>query len=152
MNPQAAQTYLRTRVLTATPEQLQIMLYDGSIRFAEQARVSLLKKDFEGTYNNVSRAQKIVLELTTSLKHKIAPELCAKLASLYNYIYRKLTEASVKHTVEAIDEAIKLLKFQRETWAMLLDQLAKEKAANHASRLDMPAPSAQMEASISMQG
>lgn len=152
MNPQAAQSYLRTRVLTATPEQLQIMLYDGSIRYSEQARVALLKNDFENTYNNVSRAQKIVLELTTSLKHKLAPELCSKLAALYNYIYRKLTEASVKHHVEAIDEAIKLLKFQRETWAMLLDQMAKEKAANHASRLDMPAPSAQMEASISMQG
>ncbi|MDB5290844.1 MAG: Flagellar protein FliS, partial [Phycisphaerales bacterium] len=36
MNPQAAQNYLRTRVLTATPEQLQMMLYDGAIRFAEQ--------------------------------------------------------------------------------------------------------------------
>ena len=41
MNPNAAQNYLRMRVMTATPEQLQMMLYDGAIRFAEQGRAAL---------------------------------------------------------------------------------------------------------------
>jgi len=40
-NPQAAQNYLKTKVFTATPEQLQLMLYDGAIRFGEQARVEV---------------------------------------------------------------------------------------------------------------
>jgi len=152
MNPQAAQTYLRTRVMTATPEQLQMMLYDGALRFAEQGRVALEKKDYEGTYNSVSRCQKIITEMTCSLKHQVAPELCQRLAALYNYIYRKLIEASTNHKIEAIDEAISLLKFQRETWAMLLDKLAREKAATHASKLEMPEPNERMEAMISMQG
>ena len=152
MNPQAAQTYLRTRVLTATPEQLQMMLYDGALRFAEQGRVALEKKDYEATYNSVSRCQKIISEMTCSLKHQVAPELCQRLAALYNYIYRKLIEASTGHKMEAIDEAISLLKFQRETWAMLLDKLAREKAATHASKLEMPEPNERMEAMISMQG
>ncbi|HEX4792532.1 MAG TPA: flagellar export chaperone FliS [Humisphaera sp.] len=152
MNPQAAQTYLRTRVLTATPEQLQMMLYDGALRFAEQGRLALEKKDYEGTYNSVSRCQKIITEMTCSLKHQVAPDLCKRLAALYNYIFRKLIEASTVHKIEAIEEAISLLKFQRETWAMLLDKLAREKAATHASKLDMPEPSERMEAMISMQG
>jgi len=152
MNPQAAQTYLRTRVMTATPEQLQMMLYDGALRFAEQGRVALEKKDYEGTYNSVSRCQKIITEMTCNLKHQVAPELCQRLAALYNYIYRKLIEASTNHKIEAIDEAISLLKFQRETWAMLLDKLAREKAATHASKLEMPEPNERMEAMISMQG
>jgi len=152
MNPQAAQTYLRTRVLTATPEQLQMMLYDGALRFAEQGRMALEKKDYEGTYNSVSRCQKIISEMTCSLKHQVAPELCQRLAALYNYIYRKLIEASTSHKIESIDEAISLLKFQRETWAMLLDKLAREKAATHASKLEMPEPNERMEAMISMQG
>lgn len=152
MNPQAAQTYLRTRVMTATPEQLQMMLYDGAIRFAEQAKQSLEKKDFEGLYNNVSRAQKIISELQCSLKPSVAPELCDRLKALYTYIYRKLVEGGTQHTTESITEAVDLLRFQRETWAMLLDKLSKEKAANHANNLDMPAPSERMEAMISMQG
>ena len=56
MNAQhAQQNYLRTKVLTATPEQLQLMLYDGAIRFAEQAKVALLNKNYEESYRLISR-------------------------------------------------------------------------------------------------
>src|ERR1700742_3742680 len=75
-NPQAAQNYLRTRVLTATPEQLQLMLYDGALRFGEQARLALEKKNFEDSYNNITKVQKILTELSGTLKHDLAPELC----------------------------------------------------------------------------
>jgi len=75
MNPQAAQTYLRTKVLTATPEQLQLMLYDGAIRFAEQAKIALEKKSFEESHNAILRVQKILTELLTSLRHDTYPEL-----------------------------------------------------------------------------
>ena len=117
MNPQAAQNYLRTRVMTATPEQLQMMLYDGAIRFADAGRAAIAKKDWEATYLNLSRAQKILTELSSGLKPDIAPEMCARLASLYNFIYRKLVDASLNHTIESVDEALKLLRYQRETWA-----------------------------------
>ena len=148
MNQQAAQNYLRTKVLTATPEQLQLMLYDGAIRFAEQARVALEKRNFEQSYTMIARVQRIITEMNASLKHDVYPELCGRLASLYTYAYRKLVEANVEHKVESLDEAVKLLKFQRETWAMLLDQLGKAKAGAAAARLDVPAPDARMEASI----
>lgn len=148
MNPQAAQNYLRTKVFTATPEQLQLMLYDGALRFGEQAKAALEKKEFENSYNMISRVQKIITEMNGSLKHDVAPELCGKLAALYNFVYRKLVEANIEHKVEAIDEALGILRYQRETWVMLLDQLGKTKAAAVANRLDMPAPDARMEASI----
>ena len=157
MNPQVAQqaaqqaqNYLRMRVMTATPEQLQLMLFDGALRFGEQARQSLEKKDCEGTYNHISRVQKIIAELTGSLKHDVNPDLCGKLAALYNYAYRKLTEACIRHEFAALDEALRVLKYQRETWVMLLDQLGKQKATAAAQKLDMPAPNARMEAQIRM--
>jgi len=152
MNPQAAQNYLRTRVLTATPEQLQMMLYDGAIRFADMGRSAILKKDWEGTYTNLSRSQKIILEMMTTLKHDVAPDLCGRLASLYKFIYRKLVEASLKHTVEDVDEALRILRYQRETWALLMEKLGKQKAGNAAAKLDIPAPNAKMEAMLSVQG
>jgi flagellar protein FliS len=148
MSNLAANSYLRTKVLTATPEQLQLLLYDGAIRFAEQGKVALQKKDFEASYNSLSRAQKIITELAGSLRPSVFPELCGKLASLYNYVYRKLVEANAKHTIDSLDEALSILRFQRETWAMLLDQIGKKKAAAAATKIEMPTPNTRMEATI----
>lgn len=153
MNPQLAQQhYLRTKVLTATPEQLQLMLYDGAIRFAEQAKGALLNKNYEESYRLITRVQRILTELSCSLKHEVSPELCGKLAALYNFVYRKLIEANIDHTLASLEEALGILHYQRETWVMLLEQLGKQKAGTAASKLELPAPSERMEASISMQG
>jgi flagellar protein FliS len=152
MTGTAANQYLRTKVLTATPEQLQMMLFDGALRFCEQARGAIAEKNFEQSYNLISRVQKILLELSGSLKHDIAPDLCGKLAALYNYAYRKLIEANVRHDSASLEDAISILKYQRETWGMLLDQLGKQRAAAVANQLEFPAPNEKMEASISIQG
>jgi flagellar secretion chaperone FliS len=152
MNANLAQNYLRTKVLTATPEQLQLMLYDGALRFGEQARVALAEKRFEDSYKLISKMQKIITELSITLKHDVAPEMCSKLSALYTFVYRKLIEANIDHELSPMDEALSILRYQRETWAMLLDQLGKKKAAAAATRLDMPGPDARMETSISMQG
>lgn len=150
MNPQAAANYLRTKVMTATPEQLQLMLYDGAIRFAEQGKAALAEKSYEASYNALSRAQKIITELQCGLKHDVAPELCGKLSALYNFVFRKLMEANIQHDLHAVDEALSILRYQRETWVMLLDQLGKTKAGRAATTIDMPAPNEQMEARIRM--
>jgi flagellar protein FliS len=147
-NPQAAQNYLKTKVFTATPEQLQLMLYDGAIRFGEQARVALEAKNYEQSYNTIARVQRIITEMQSSLKPEVAPDLCKKMAALYNYIYRRLIEANIEHKMASLEEAMELLRYQRETWAMLLEQLGKSKAAAAAQKLDMPAPDARMEQSI----
>jgi len=152
MNANVAQNYLRTKVLTATPEQLQLMLYDGALRFGEQARVALQERRFEDSYRLISKVQKIITELSITLKHDVAPDLCGKLSALYTFVYKKLIEANIEHQLAPMDEALNILRYQRETWAMLLDQLGKKKAAAAAQTLDMPAPDARMEASISMQG
>jgi flagellar secretion chaperone FliS len=148
MNQQAAQNYLKTKVFTATPEQLQLMLYDGAIRFGEQARVALEQRNFEQSYGMISRVQKIITEMSSSLKHKMAPELCGKMAALYNFVYRRLVEANIEHKIEALDEALNILRYQRETWVMLMTQLGKQKAGAAATKLDMPAPDARMESTI----
>src|SRR5438552_2277687 len=109
MSQQAAANYLRTKVLTATPEQLQLMLYDGAIRFGEQARLALEKKKFDESYALITRVQAILSELTCTLKHDVYPELCGKLTSLYNYCYRKLVEANIDHKLESLDEALNVL-------------------------------------------
>lgn len=122
----APNPYLRTKILTATPEELRLMLYEGALRFCRQAREALEKRDFENSYEGIMRAQKIVLELSTSLNHSIAPELCEKLSALYTYIYRRLVDANLERTIEPLDEAIRLLDFERETWGLLMKKLTEE--------------------------
>ena len=98
MSNQPAQNYLRTKVFTATPEQLQLMLYDGAIRFAEQAKLALEQKKYDQSYDLLSRTQKIIAEMTGSLKHDICAGAVRQAAALYNFVYRKLIEANVEHT------------------------------------------------------
>jgi flagellar protein FliS len=151
-NPQAAAQYLRTKVLTATPEQLQMMLYDGALRFGEQARVALVEKKYEDSYTLICKVQRILTELIGSLKHDVVPETSKKLAALYTFAYRQLVEANINHKLDALDDALKVLRYQRETWALLMEQLGKQKAAAAATKLDLPAPDSRMEATISMRG
>ena len=152
MNPQAANNYLRTKVLTATPEQLQMLLFDGAIRFGEQARAALEQKNYEQSFKLLVRAQNIVNQLRSGLKHDVSPDLCGKLSSLYAFAFRRLVDANLHHNIKSLDEALDVLKYQRQTWAMLMEQLGKQKAAAAAQTIDIPAPNARMEATISMQG
>jgi flagellar protein FliS len=107
---------------------LTLMLWDGAIRFAEQGKDAILKKDIEGSYKSLVRAQRIITELTTNLRHDVNPDLCGKLAGLYNFIYRRLVDANVSKDPRHVDDALEIMRHQRETWAMLMDKLAKERA------------------------
>ncbi len=119
--------YLRTKVLTASPEELHLMLYDGAIRFAEEGKTAMAAGNLEKAHEFLVRAQNIVLEMSAGLNHEVNPDLCAKLSSLYNFIYRRFVEANLKHDIAAIDDGLKILNYQRETWVLLMDKLAAER-------------------------
>jgi flagellar protein FliS len=125
----SSNAYLRTKVLTASPAELRLMLLDGAVRFGEQARQALEKSDFEGVYNNGTRCQNIVIELMNSLRPEHDPELCKRLSALYAYIYSLLVKAGSERKVSMYAEAVQLLKFERDTWSMLIDQLTAENRA-----------------------
>jgi len=130
------QEYLKTKVMTASPEMLTLMLWDGAIRFAEQGKDAILKKDIENSYKALVRSQHIIMELNSCLKHSINPGLCSKLASLYNFIYRRLVDANLKKDSQLVDDALEIMRHQRETWTMLIGRLTKERTAEadaHAS-------------------
>lgn len=129
----ASDEYLRNAVMTATPEQLHLMLYDGAIRFARQGINGVSRKNWEEAFVGFSRAQKIILELINSLNYEVDRELCSRMAGLYNFIYRKLVEASVEKTPRPAEEAIRLLEYQRETWVLLIERLRQEKVGTSAA-------------------
>ena len=97
--------YLQAKVLTASPEQLQLMLYDGCIRFCEQARTAIEQKQIEPSYKLLSRAEAIILELCNSLREEVAPEPCANMRRLYMYCYERLVTANIKKDLTSLDDA-----------------------------------------------
>lgn len=125
---QQAQAYLKTRVLTASPEELRMMLLDGACKFVRQARECLTKKDFEGVYTGTTNCRNIVFELMTTIREDVNQELAANVRALYAFIYRLLTEASFEKDGAKYDKVIELLDYERETWSMLMKKFAAERA------------------------
>lgn len=130
--------YLKSQIMTASPEQLQMMLYDGAIRFCDQAKAAMQARDVPATHDRLLRAQRIILELSGSLRVEVNPELCGRLASLYNYVYRLLIDANVNKDLAKLEEAMELLRYQRETWQMVLTRLREERTSQADSRSAPP--------------
>ncbi|MBN1514082.1 MAG: flagellar export chaperone FliS [Phycisphaerae bacterium] len=126
-------SYLRNAVMTASPEQLHLMLYDGAIRFSLQARDAIEARDYETSYNKLSRAQAIILEMQNGLRPEVNRELCDRMGAIYSFIYRKLVDASVHHSVSDLDDALKILRYQRETWVMLIDKVNQARVEQGAA-------------------
>lgn len=121
-----SQAYLRTKVLTASPAELRLMLLDGAIRFCEQARRGYETRDFEMSYEGTTKAQAILMELLNALRPQQAPQLCERLNALYTYLYTQLVAASTTRDVATVDEVLKLLRYERETWSMCIDEMVRE--------------------------
>ncbi len=132
-DPSAAASFLRTRVMTARPEELRLMLLDGALRFARQGREGLERRDYEASFMGLSQCQDIVMELATSVRADQDRTLAGRVRGLYLYLYQELVQASVERDLNRVDGVIRLLEYERETWAMLLDKLAAERAG-HATQ------------------
>ena len=139
MTATAPNPYLRDAVLTATPEQLQLMLYDGAIRFALQGRDALVKKDYETMYLRLTRAQNIVIEMLNGLNYEVNAGLCQRMASIYNFIYRKLVDACVQRKTDDVDDAIRVLRMERETWQILVDKVNRTRQGENVSETNLAA-------------
>lgn len=115
------------------------MLFDGAIKFCRQAEDAIGKSDWEAMYKGLVRAQKIIMELNTSLKHDESPELCTRLGALYIYMYRRLVDANLEREVEPVREVLRLLDYERETWQMLMAKLVNGEEVDESDR-DVPVP------------
>lgn len=143
MTTATANSYLRESVLTATPEQLQLMLYDGAIRFATQGREAIAAKNYEQSFEKLTRAQNILIEMLNGLNYDVNRELCERVASIYNFICHKLIDANLHRDVAAIDDALKVLRIERETWQILVEKVnrARQEQNGQAPPVNAPASS-----------
>ncbi len=123
-----ARTYRVNSVLTASPGQLVLMLYDGALRALRLAREGFAQSDadprrYEGINTNLLKAQAIIGELQDTLDHEAGGEFAATMHRLYDYYNRRLLEANIRKDAQPVAEVERLLREVRDAWAeMLLKQ------------------------------
>jgi flagellar secretion chaperone FliS len=119
MNPTLApQAYKESAVLTAPPERLVVMLYDGIHRFLFQAAVAMREGNVEQSNNRLKRAEAIVDELNATLDMS-AGEVAERLRALYNFSKRHLMQARLKRNADMIDEVARLLDTVGDAWRQI---------------------------------
>jgi flagellar secretion chaperone FliS len=121
-NPYAA--YQNNSVNTASPGELTLMLYNGSLKFIHIAKKAIEEKNIELKNTNIQKTQAIVNELMVTLNTDL--EVSQNLMSLYDYINRRLTEANIKNNVAILEEVEGLITDFRDTWKQVI-QLNRQK-------------------------
>lgn len=112
------QRYNASAAQTATPGRLVVMLFDGFLRFAAQARAAYERGDVGEGGLRLTRARDIVTELRVSLD-MTQGEIAENLASIYDYVGERLTAARMGTDASAIAEAIAHMKELRDAWAAI---------------------------------
>lgn len=113
-NAEGYNAYLRSKVMTATPAELTLMLYEGAIKFVNKAIMSIEKDDVMGAHNNLMKTQRIIEELRASLDHKYP--VAKEFDTVYEYILRRLVEANIKKDKDILEEVLDHLRTMRDTW------------------------------------
>ncbi len=144
-----ANTYLRTKVMTATPAELRLMLLDGAIKFATQGRDGIVAKDYEAMFNGISQAREIIVELMTSIAPEAPADLADRVRSLYSWMFKALVDASFDKDADKATKVIEVLEYERETWDLFMKRLAGEPI--DASSAPAPPPAAEGRPALSIQ-
>ena len=108
-NPYAA--YNNSKIQTATPAELTLLLYEGAIKFTNIAIVAIEKGDIEKAHNNIRKAENIIREFQITLDHKYA-------------VAKRLLEANMKKDKDILEEVLGHLRTMRDTWKEVMAKTA----------------------------
>lgn len=113
------QQYRENAILTADQGRLALFLFEGAVRFARQAAGYIEARNAAAAHHALVRAQDIVEYLASTVNTEI--EVGQNLATLYDFIYRRLVEANLNKDVRLVKEASGLLEQLRDTWQEALN-------------------------------
>ena len=121
----SAEVYRQQQVMTATPEALTLMLYNGAIKFINESIEETKKKEYEKANTSCIKAQNIISEFRLTLKMEY--EISKNLLALYNYAYDRLVEGNMNEDITKLEEAKDILSELRDAWAQAMKAVKNEK-------------------------
>lgn len=122
-----ANAYKNQQILTASPEQLTLLLYNGALRFLNEAIQALEEGDIPKAHNANLRVQDIVREFMRTLD--MSYEISKTWAQLYEYTEYCLIQGNIKKDVEELKNAKSILEEMREAWQGVMKQVQMARAA-----------------------
>ena len=121
----AAEAYKRQQIMTATPEALTLMLYNGCLKFIDEGIQSVKDEKWEDANTSLQKAQNIISEFRITLDMDY--DISKQLMPLYNYTYDRLVEGNMKSDVTMLEEARSIIKELRDAWAQAMKKARQEK-------------------------
>ncbi|MBE5865447.1 MAG: flagellar export chaperone FliS [Lachnospiraceae bacterium] len=112
--PNAYAQYQNNKVMTASPAELTLMLYEGAIKFCNIAEMALDQKDIPKAHTNIVKVEKIIdyLRQTLDMKYAVAQDF----ENIYSYLSQRLVEANITKDKEILEEVNMHLRSVRDTW------------------------------------
>lgn len=112
--PSAYAQYNNSKILTASPAELTLMLYEGAIKFGNMAIMAIDEKNVEKAHINIVKAQKIIdhFRITLDMNYPVARDF----ERVYAYLAERLVQADVHKDKEIMEEVCTHLRSVRDTW------------------------------------
>lgn len=112
--PKSYQNYQNSKIMTASPAQLTLMLYDGAIKFCNLAIMAVEEGNIQKAHDNIKKVENIIQEFRSTLNFKY--EVAKDFENIYKYIYDRLVEANIHKDKEILEEVLVHLRSMRGTW------------------------------------
>ena len=124
--PNAYSQYNNSKVLTASPAELTLMLYEGAIKFCNIAIVAVEQKDIEKAHVHIVKVERIVdyFRQTLDMNYPVSEDF----ERVYSYLGQRLVEANIKKDKEILEEVNEHLRSMRDTWKEVM-RINREKGA-----------------------
>ena len=116
--PNAYAAYNNNKILTASPAELTLMLYDGAIKFCNKAIEAVNKQEVEKAYENIVKVENIIVEFKATLNHNY--EVAKDFDIVYDYIYDRLVAANMSKDPEILEEVLTQLRDMRDNWKTIM--------------------------------
>ena len=118
--------YQENQILSASAEQILLMLYDGAIRFTLQAISGFENNDLSQFHRGIKNSLAIITEFSSSLDHTIGGKIADDLEALYDFMIRELLLANLHKDTEKLKVVERLLRDLRATWGEAIETNSRE--------------------------
>lgn len=118
--------YANNKVMTASPAELTLMLYEGAIKFCNLGIDGIAENNVQKAHDNIMKVERIIEEFQSSLDHKYP--VAKDFDEVYNYLMQRLREANMKKDKEILEEVLEHLRTMRDTWKEVM-KLSKMESA-----------------------
>ncbi len=121
--PTGYSAYQNSKVMTASPAELTLMLYEGAIKFCNIAIMGIEQNDIQKAHTNITKVEAIIEEFRSTLdfKYPVAKDF----EEVYKYLYDRLVQANLKKDKEILEEVLGHLRTMRDTWKEVM-KLSKQ--------------------------